>query len=102
MYSRRRCGLCDKAREVILAVQAEAPFEFDEVLIDGDDALEREFGLRIPVVEVDGQERFELSVDPARLRALAGLTERRPRPWRGRLRGRGGRGHPERPSEEGA
>lgn len=70
MYSRRTCGLCDQAREVILAVQAEAPFEFEEILIDGDDGLERDYGLRVPVVEVGGEEEFETHVDPGRLRDL--------------------------------
>ena len=63
MYSRRRCGLCDEARAVILALRRRAPFEFDEVFIDGDDGLELEYGLRVPVVEVDGKERFEYRVD---------------------------------------
>jgi glutaredoxin len=72
MYSRRTCGLCDEAREVILAVQAEAPFEFEETLIDGDDRLERDYGLRVPVVEVDGEEAFEVRVDPDHLRDLVG------------------------------
>jgi hypothetical protein len=70
MYSRRRCGLCDKAREVILAVRAEAPFEFEEILIDGNDRLERNYGLRVPVVEVGDEEEFEIHVDPSRLRDL--------------------------------
>jgi glutaredoxin len=70
MYSRRRCGLCDEAREVIDAVRREVPFEFQEVLIDGDDALERAYGIRVPVVEVDGREEFEIRVDPAHLREL--------------------------------
>lgn len=67
MYSRRTCGLCDEARSRILEARARFPFEFDEVLIDGDDALEREYGLRIPVVVVDGEEAFELHVDPGDL-----------------------------------
>jgi hypothetical protein len=74
MYSRRRCGLCDEAREVILGVRREAPFEFEEVLIDGNDALERDYGIRIPVIEVDGREEFEIRVDPARLRFLVGAA----------------------------
>ena len=41
-----------------------------DVCYDGDDALELEFGLRVPVVEVDGEERFEYRVDPAALAAL--------------------------------
>lgn len=71
MYSRRRCGLCDEAREVILAERRRgAAFEFDEVFIDGDDELERAHGLRVPVVEIDGVERFETFVDAGRLRRL--------------------------------
>ena len=46
------------------------PFRFDEVLIDGDDQLEREYGLRVPVVEVNGSEEFEYTVEPTRLRRL--------------------------------
>jgi Glutaredoxin-like domain (DUF836) len=74
MYSRRRCGLCDEARKVILGLRRESPFEFEEVMIDGDDALERDYGIRVPVVEVEGREEFEIRVDPARLRLLVGVT----------------------------
>ena len=70
MYSRRTCGLCDEARAVILAEQARSSFEFDEVFIDDDDSLEREYGLRVPVVEVEGMEEFEFAVDAARLREV--------------------------------
>jgi hypothetical protein len=73
MYSRRRCGLCDQARKVILAVRRELPFEYEEVLIDGNDALERDYGIRVPVIEVEGREEFEVRIDPARLRSLVGL-----------------------------
>jgi hypothetical protein len=72
MYSRRTCGLCDKARTVVLAVRERSPFEFDEVYVDGDDGLERAYGLRVPVLEVNGQDAFEYEVDPERLRVLVG------------------------------
>ncbi|HXF36667.1 MAG TPA: glutaredoxin family protein [Actinomycetota bacterium] len=62
MYSRPRCGLCDEARAVILEVRERVPFAFEEVSVEGDDALERAYGLRVPVVLVDGEERFELTV----------------------------------------
>ena len=68
MYSRRRCGLCDEARAAIEEVRG--PLGFEEVMIDGDDDLEAEYGLRVPVVLVDGEERFEVEVDPAELRRL--------------------------------
>jgi Glutaredoxin-like domain (DUF836) len=69
MYSRTTCGLCDQAREVLLAVRAEAPFEYEEVFIDGRDDLEHAYGLRVPVLLVDGEEAFEVEVDPAQLLA---------------------------------
>jgi hypothetical protein len=72
MYSRRTCGLCDAARRDILSIREQVAFRFDEVLIDGRDDLELEYGLRVPVVQVDGEEEFEVEVDPARLRALLG------------------------------
>lgn len=63
MYSRPRCGLCDEARDVILTERSRTPFAFEEVDVTGDDELELEYGLRIPVVLVNGEERFEVRVD---------------------------------------
>jgi methyl coenzyme M reductase subunit C-like uncharacterized protein (methanogenesis marker protein 7) len=57
--------LCDEAREVILAERNRAPFAFDEVNVETEDALELAYGIRIPVVVVDGTERFEIRVEPA-------------------------------------
>jgi len=70
MYSRITCGLCDEAREVLLAVRHRIPFAYQEVFVDGDEDLEDRYGLRVPVVEVDGDEAFEIAVDPASLEAL--------------------------------
>lgn len=70
MYSRRRCGLCDEAREVVEAVARTVPLDFDEVFIDGDDDLELRYGIRVPVIEVAGREAFELTVDGEELAEL--------------------------------
>jgi glutaredoxin len=73
LYTRPRCGLCDEAREVLLSVRDEEPFELLEVDIEGDEDLELEYGIRIPVIELDGRELFELSVEKeAILAALRG------------------------------
>jgi glutaredoxin len=69
LYSRPGCHLCDEARDVILAVRRDAPFAFDEVNIETDDGLVRDYGIRIPVVTIDGEESFEVSVDADALRA---------------------------------
>jgi glutaredoxin len=70
LYSRPGCGLCDEAREVLEAQRSRTPFDLDEVDISGDDAMELEYGIRIPVVEIDGEEAFEISVDPTELARL--------------------------------
>lgn len=70
LYSRPGCGLCDEAREVILAELERTAFAFEEIDITGDDALELEYGIRIPVVLVGERERFEIRVDARELAAL--------------------------------
>jgi hypothetical protein len=70
LYSRRTCHLCDEARAALLAAHGRRPFAFQEVFVDDDEDLERQFGLRVPVVLVDGAEEFEFQVDPDRLRRL--------------------------------
>ncbi len=70
LYSRRFCHLCDEARSVIEAEWARAAFPFREVFVDGEDDLERRYGLRVPVVAVGGREEFEFVVDPRRFRSL--------------------------------
>ena len=72
LYSRAGCHLCDLAREAILTVRTRTPFDFDEIDIAGDDELELEYGIRIPVVEVDGVEAFEVTVDAQELATLIG------------------------------
>jgi len=67
MYSRPGCGLCDEAREVVMAERERTPFSYQEIDISADDALELEYGVRIPVVLVDGVEVFEIRVDPGQL-----------------------------------
>jgi glutaredoxin len=76
MYSRRTCGLCDEARAVIDAELRRTSFSFREVFIDRDEALEREYGLRVPVVLVRGSEEFEFRVEPVRFRRLLGQASR--------------------------
>lgn len=68
MYSRPGCGLCDEAREIILAERDRSGFGYEEVDISDDHELELAYGLRIPVVLVDGEELFEIRVDPAAFR----------------------------------
>lgn len=76
LYSRAGCHLCDAARDVLLAERPRSPFDLVEVDIAGDDDLEREYGIRIPVVEIDGEERFEYEVDPTLLVSIVRSGQR--------------------------
>ena len=49
-------------------LQAELGFALSERDIDGDDALQRAYFERIPVVALDGEELFDFHVDEAALR----------------------------------
>ena len=72
LYTREGCGLCETAKRVLLAERERTPFDLQEIDVEGNDDLEMEYGIRIPVVLVDGVELFELVVDPDALtRALA-------------------------------
>jgi len=67
------CHLCDDARAVLERVGA----AFSEVDITTDDGLHAAYLERIPVVVLDGVERFELFVDEAALRQVLGKVRRR-------------------------
>jgi hypothetical protein len=60
------------ARETIVTQRARVAFDFREVDIEQDEELELEYGIRIPVVEIDGEERFEVTVDDRELARLVG------------------------------
>lgn len=68
LYGRPDCHLCDDARAVLERVGA----PFTEMDITTDDALHAAYLERIPVVTVDGEERFEFFVDEPALRSLLG------------------------------
>ena len=47
LYQRDDCHLCDLALGLLAGVRAP---EFESVFIDGDDALEERYGIRVPVL----------------------------------------------------
>ncbi|HEX6651197.1 MAG TPA: glutaredoxin family protein [Thermoleophilaceae bacterium] len=68
LYGKPGCHLCDDARAVVERVRADHPFELTEVDVSLDPQLNRAYGERIPVLELDGEELFEFFVDEAELR----------------------------------
>ncbi|HEY6583252.1 MAG TPA: glutaredoxin family protein [Gaiellaceae bacterium] len=68
LYTAAGCHLCEAAKRVVLAAQADEGFELDEVDISGDEALEAEYREWLPVVEIDGERAFTYFVQPDSLR----------------------------------
>jgi glutaredoxin len=63
LYGKPGCHLCEEAREVIVSVRLEREFELVEVDVTVDPGLNRDYGQRIPVIAVDGEDAFEYFVD---------------------------------------
>ena len=74
LYGRPGCHLCEDARDVLLRVRAEVPFELLEVDIERDDELLGRYLERIPVVCLNGEELFDFEVDEAALRRRLSLS----------------------------
>ena len=70
LYGKPGCHLCDEARAVVERVRARRQFELRQVDVTLDPVLYREYGERIPVLALDGQELFEFHIEEA------GLVER--------------------------
>ena len=75
LYGKPGCCLCDEAKAAVAEVRAEIAFDLEEVDVSLDPRLHRDYGERIPVLEVDGEEAFELGVDAAALRNLLGTVQ---------------------------
>ncbi len=63
VYGRPGCHLCEQALAVIEEARTRVAFELEQVDIESDEALLKRYLERIPVVVIDGRERFELFVD---------------------------------------
>ena len=63
LYGKAGCCLCDEARAAVRGVQARHPFDLEEVDVSLDPELNSEYGERIPVLVLDGEELFEFHVD---------------------------------------
>jgi glutaredoxin len=70
LYGKAGCCLCDEAKQAVAEVRARRPFELEEVDVSLDPVLHARYGERIPVVEVDGVDAFELHVSAPELEKL--------------------------------
>jgi glutaredoxin len=77
LYGREGCCLCDEAREALERIGSRHPglFAVKEHDIDADERLLRLYLERIPVIEIDGVEAFELLVDEQELELRLGIVQ---------------------------
>ena len=66
LYTRQGCCLCDEAKLTL----EEHGLTVQSVDIDNDPSLREKYDLLVPVVWIDGKERFRGQVNPILLRRL--------------------------------
>jgi glutaredoxin len=74
LLTRHGCHLCEVAAETLERIAAEAGTEPEAVDVDADPELQAEYGDRVPVVLLDGNEHSYFTVDVPRLRRDLGLA----------------------------
>lgn len=69
VFSRHGCHLCEVAVSTLELLQNEMEFDMEERFIDGDIALETEYGEQVPVIHIDGEHHDFFRVDPERFKS---------------------------------
>ena len=69
VYGRTGCHLCEDALELLQSMKDELKFDIEEILIDGNEELEKLYGEKIPVTHIDGIHHDYWRVDPERFRS---------------------------------
>jgi glutaredoxin len=65
LYTRPGCHLCEEARAAMLAAGCEDEYQLEEINIDEDTALKESYGLKIPVITINGTVAFIYRLSPA-------------------------------------
>lgn len=76
VYTRERCGLCRRAESIVAREARGATIR--TVDVDSSEALVTAYGVRVPVITVDGAEVAELEVSRGSVRRAVRTARRRP------------------------
>jgi glutaredoxin len=72
IYSRKGCHLCELVKESLTKLSRRGGFTWQEVDVDSDTELRRQFNDEVPVVFIDGRKAFKYRMDEREfLRKLA-------------------------------
>lgn len=63
LYTRRGCHLCQIVKESLHKLERRGGFTWQEVDVDTDDQLRRQFTDEVPVVFIDGRKAFKYRMD---------------------------------------
>ena len=72
VYSRKGCHLCEVVKESLSKLSRRGGFNWQEIDVDADAELRRQFNDEVPVVFIDGRKAFKYRMDEQEfLRKLA-------------------------------
>ena len=63
LYTRRGCCLCDAVKETLARAQSRAPFDYEEIDIDGDAHLRQLYNDEVPVIAINRVKAFKYRVE---------------------------------------
>lgn len=63
VYSRKGCHLCEVVKESLGKLSRRGGFTWQEVDVDSDNELRRQFSDEVPVVFIDGRKAFKYRMD---------------------------------------
>jgi len=69
IYGRTGCHLCEDALQLLQSMKDELNFDIEEILIDGNEELEKLYSEKIPVTHIDGVHHDFWRVDPERFKS---------------------------------
>jgi len=72
VYSRKGCHLCEIVKETLTKLHRRGGFTWQDIDVDTDEQLRRQFTDEVPVVFIDGRKAFKYRMDESDfLRKLA-------------------------------
>jgi glutaredoxin len=63
VYSRKGCHLCEVVKESLTKLSRRGGFTWQEIDVDSDGELRRQFNDEVPVVFIDGRKAFKYRMD---------------------------------------
>jgi glutaredoxin len=63
LYTRHGCHLCERAGLIVDEARRRMPFELEVVDIDQSPALKQKYNEEVPVIAIDGRDRFGYAIE---------------------------------------